>query len=238
VQNFFASQDCFVSDAVRLTGEQYHHATRVCRVRIGEIIGVTDGMGRRVEASIEIITASYLEARVIRDISGQGEPSKEIILALSLIKPARFETAVEKCTELGVRRIIPLIARRNEYSPERFNFDRLNRIALEAAKQSGRSWLPEISSPTEIENLSEQESALLVASQKAQESLEDVLSRIAEEKIILAVGPEGDFTSEEYTCFSGRGASFFSLGGLTLRSETAAIGGTARCVSSVKIGKA
>ncbi|MFA6472276.1 MAG: RsmE family RNA methyltransferase [Candidatus Latescibacterota bacterium] len=234
MQNFFASQEYFTCDTVRLTGEEYHHATRACRVRIGEMIGVTDGRGRRVEARIVSITGSHLEAQVIRDISGLGEPSCEIILALSLIKPARFETAVEKCTELGVRRIIPLNAQRCEYSESRLNQDRLSRIALEAAKQSGRSWLPEIAPAAEIRTLSVQGEGIFVASQNALESIEDILNRVTAEKLILAVGPEGDFTPEEYTCFSDRGASFFSLGELTLRSETAAISAVARCASLKK----
>jgi 16S rRNA (uracil1498-N3)-methyltransferase len=238
MQNFFTFTECFDGDTVRLTGEEYHHATRVCRVRTGEMIGVTDGRGRRVEARIETITGSHLEARVTRDISGRGEPAREINLALSLIKPARFETAVEKCTELGVRRIVPLAAKRCEYSPARFDSDRLARIALEAAKQSGRSWLPEITAVTGIETflssceaatVSSLENALLVASQKAQASLKDVLGRLTAEKLILAIGPEGDFTPEEIASLGNQGALFFSLGGLTLRSETAAIAAVVMC---------
>lgn len=229
MQNFFTSPECFAGGMVRLTGEEYHHAARVCRVRMGEMIGVADGCGRRFEARIETITGSYLEARVIRDISGLGEPSREITLALSLIKPARFEIAVEKCTELGVRRIIPLAVQRCKYPPSRFNRDRLARIAFEAAKQSGRSWLPEIAPVSGIEALSGPGHALLVASQKAQESIEDVLSPVTTEQIILAIGPEGDFTPGEIASLGAQGASFFSLGGLTLRTETAAIAAVVLC---------
>ncbi|MDP2981863.1 MAG: RsmE family RNA methyltransferase [Candidatus Latescibacter sp.] len=229
MQNFFTFPECFIDGMVRLTGEEYHHAARVCRVRVGEMIGVADGRGRRVEARIETITGSYLEARATRDVSGRGEPSREITLALSLIKPARFEIAVEKCTEFGVRRFIPLAVQRCEYSPARFNSVRLARIALEAAKQSGRSWLPDIAPVSGIEVLSRPGHALLVASQKAQESLEDVLSHVTADKLILAVGPEGDFTPEEIASLGAQGALFFSLGGLTLRAETAAIAAVALC---------
>jgi 16S rRNA (uracil1498-N3)-methyltransferase len=230
MQNFFTSPEFFEGGLVRLTGEEYRHAARACRVRTGETIGVTDGCGRRVEARIEAISTSHIEARIIREISGMGEPSGEITLALSLIKPARFEIAVEKCTELGVRRIIPLAVQRCEYSPARFNPDRMTRIALEAAKQSGRSWLPEITPVTGIESLSKPDHALLVASQNAQENIDDILRRPIPEKIILAIGPEGDFTEGEIVSLGALGALFFTLGGLTLRSETAAIAAAAKTV--------
>ena len=141
MQNFYTSKDNFTDKTVRLSGEEHHHATRSCRVKIGEIIGVTDGCGKRVYARIGVIDSQSLTAVIERDVSDVGEPDSEITVAISVIKPARFEIAVEKCTELGVRHFVPLLTERCEQDiSNRLKIERLSRIALEAAKQSGRSW--------------------------------------------------------------------------------------------------
>jgi len=220
---------------VILTGDEYHHATRACRVRIGDRMGVTDGRGRRVEARIVEIDRTTLQAQVVRDLSGRGEPPADITLALALIKPARFETAVEKCTELGVRRIVPLLLKRCERENTRLNPDRVRRIVLEAVKQSGRSWIPEIESPQELEPVCRRGGLLLAALQEAEQGIAPTLLREqSAREITILIGPEGDFTPEERTLMTGCGVIPVSLGGLTLRAETAAIAATALTVAALR----
>ncbi|MHB9031280.1 MAG: RsmE family RNA methyltransferase [Candidatus Latescibacterota bacterium] len=235
MQNFYTSPEQFLGDRVILTGDEYHHATRACRVRVGDLIGVTDGRGRRVEASIEDIDRTTLVAHLERDLSGRGEPPADITLALSLIKPARFETAVEKCTELGVRRIIPLAVKRCERENAKLNPDRLRRIVLESAKQSGRSWIPEIDSPVSLEPVCRRGGLLLAALLEAERGIDSALVReYSVKEITILIGPEGDFTPEERTLMSGCGVIPISLGGLTLRAETAAIAATALTVEALR----
>lgn len=210
---FYTPKDNFTDTTVRLSGEEHHHATRSCRVKAGEIIGVLDGCGRRVLARIDAIDSHSLTAVIERDVSGAGEPDIEITVALSVIKPARFETAVEKCTELGARHFIPLVADRCEpHISGRLKIERLKRIALEAAKQSGRSWVPDISSPVGlVEFLQQTGGSVLAASQRADKSLEKVFRNIMDsKKVTLVIGPEGDFTDEEYTAMYESGALPFS----------------------------
>jgi len=225
MQNFIADTSGFTGTTVRLEGEEHHHATRSSRVRIGELIGVTDGHGRRVEARIETIDSRMLTAVIERDVSGAGEPPVEITMALALIKPARFEMAVEKCTELGARQFMPLIAERCMVDPVRFRLDRLERIIREAVKQSGRSWIPGICDAVPVQKLAEStDGRLFSAYRSAKISMADALQRAGDSrKYVIAVGPEGDFTDEEIACLIAGGATLFTLGGLTLRSETAAI---------------
>ncbi len=235
MQNFLTSPDLLGEDTVSLSGDEYFHATRSCRVRPGDIIGVSDGRGRRVEARIERIDHSILEARIERDLSGAGEPELPITLALSLIKPARFEIAVEKCTELGVRRIIPVIAKRSEQESRRLNPDRLRRIALEAAKQAGRSWVPVIEPSAAIAEACAGEALPLAALQGADREIRaDLLRAVPASGIILFIGPEGDFTPEERECLTVRGAIPVTLGGLILRAETAAIAGVALIAAAAR----
>jgi 16S rRNA (uracil1498-N3)-methyltransferase len=234
MQTFHTPSENFAGTSVTVTGEEHHHATRSCRVRVGEIIGVMDGCGKRVHARIERIDSQILTASIERDVSGEGDPEMEIIIALSAIKPSRFETAVEKCTEIGVRGFVPLIAERCEPNiTRRLKADRLRKIALEAAKQSKRSWLPEIYDPETLEDLlARTEGTVLAGSQKAEKSLERVCSAAEKNsRITLLIGPEGDFSETEYDAMSAAGVVPFTMGGLTLRAETAAIVAASRIVN-------
>ncbi len=226
MQNFFTSKEHFKGKNVELIGEEYYHSTRSCRVKTGELIGITDGCGRRVHARIEAINSSRLTAVIEKDVSGGGEPGSVITVALSVIRQSRFETAVEKCTELGVRCIVPILAKRcDPNNARRLKIERLRKITLEASKQSGRSWIPEISSPSSLSEFVELSKAPnLVAARKADSGFYDVFGHVMDKRAFsLIIGPEGDFTEEEYSALSKSGAVLFSLGGLTLRSETAAI---------------
>lgn len=237
MQNFYTTKENFTDKTVRLLGEEHHHATRSCRVKVGEIIGVTDGCGKRVHARIEAIDSQSLTAVIECDISGAGEPDSEITVAISIIKPARFETAVEKCTELGVRHFIPLLAERCKQNiSNRLKIEKLSRIALEAAKQSGRSWVPEIVPPINLMDfLKQPQGSILAASQKADRSLEEIRSFIINNsKLTLVIGPEGDFNDEEYNIMTEYGVVLFSMGELTLRTETAGIAATALVVNMLR----
>jgi len=231
MQNFLAPKENFTDTVVALSGDEYFHATRSCRVRVGESIGVTDGCGRRVEARIMEIDRNTLRAEITSDVSGQGEPAVEINVALALIKSARFELAVEKCTELGVRRFVPLVTGRCTVKPERVNLERLRKIALEAAKQSGRSRVPEITEPVNLMELYESvHGTVVLATASAELSMDDAVMRILESgQVTLVIGPEGDFTDEERDVLITGGAVPVAIGGLTLRSETAAIAAAALC---------
>lgn len=231
MQNFYTHRDNFTGDSVKLAGSEHRHATRSCRVKTGELIGVTDGCGRHVEARITAIDKHTLVAGIERDVSGRGEPAVEITVALALIKPSRFELAVEKCTELGARRFLPLVTERSVVKPGRLNIERLKKITFEAAKQSGRSWIPEVTEPVDLKDVFDHtHGTTLIALKSAEQSMESVLKRISgSEAVTLLFGPEGDFTVEESDILITGGAVPVSLGGLTLRSETAAIVGVGLC---------
>jgi len=236
MQTFYADTSLFSGDIVKLSGKEHHHATCSCRVKVGEIIAVTDGCGKKVEARITTIDSQILTARIERDLSGYGELASEIIIALSLIKPARYEFAVEKCTELGVRGFIPLVTSLCEIKPGRFNRERLAIISLEASKQSGRSWIPVINQPVNITELFTcVKGPFFAAVKSADTSAEKAMKNFPEGcALTLIIGPEGDFTEEELRFMKNNGAVFFSLGGLTLRSETAAVAATALAASVLR----
>jgi 16S rRNA (uracil1498-N3)-methyltransferase len=229
MQTFFAHPWAFTGETVTLDGDEYRHATRACRVRTGETIAVIDGIGRRVEARITSIDHESLVAGILRDASGEGEPSTAVTVALSVIRPARFETAVEQCTELGARRFIPVIAHRCETAPERLNYDRLRRISLEAAKQAGRTFVPEIGEPAALMDMfGRVDGGVLVALKTAEDDMGTALKKLpSPDRVTIVIGPEGDFTDEERDVIVTAGAVPVSLGSLTLRAETAAMAATA-----------
>jgi len=227
MQNFFTPSEMFNNDRVIITGEEHHHATRSTRVKPGEIIAVTDGMGKRVHAKIVSIDSGKLIAGIEKDISGIGENKIFVTIALSIIHPSHFETAIEKCTEIGVRRFIPLIADRSMFKPERIKKERMVKIIKEAAKQSGRSFFPEIADETTIEELfnsvSGKRKTFFYASKDSSKPISEFLPDIRNDsEIIIVIGPEGDFSKSETELMDSMGACSFNLGGLVLRSETAA----------------
>jgi 16S rRNA (uracil1498-N3)-methyltransferase len=141
---------------------------------------------------------------------------------------------VEKCTELGVRRVIPLAAKRCERGSARLNLVRLRRIALEAAKQAGRSWIPEIAPVADIKSVCRGGGVLRPDLKGAELRVGEALARFpAAEWVTMLIGPEGDFTAMERVHMAGLGVVPVNLGGLTLRAETAAIAATALIVSAV-----
>ncbi len=226
MQHYYSPPKQFTERTVTLAGDEHHHATRACRVRVGERIAVTDGCGKRVIARITDIDAVKLNAEIEQDVSCRGELPIPITLALAAINPTRFETAVEKCTELGIRRLLPVKAERCEKNAVgRLKEERLRKIALSSAKQSGRSWIPEIAGPSTLEDVVRKAAngILLVASRQTSKTLGKALATIKDKQnITILIGPEGDFSDAEYAALQGI-AIPISLGGLTLRSETAAI---------------
>ena len=222
--------DEFTATTAALTGEHANHLVRVLRVRPGQEFDIVAGDTiRRGKATV------ITEARVEFDLGERlpRVPIPNIVLVLAIFKFDRMELAIEKCTELGVLRIVPLIARRTDAhlaSASTKRVERWRRIALQAAEQSRRSTPPEISSPIKLAQAVGFAGILriVLAEHERQDLLRDVLQRpLPEGEIILAVGPEGGWTDDELKQFREAGWISASLGPTILRAETAAIAATA-----------
>jgi 16S rRNA (uracil1498-N3)-methyltransferase len=165
-----------------------------------------------------------------------ADPALPITLLLAIFKFDRLEWAIEKATELGVERIVPVIARRTEKhlaQAAAARVERWRRIAREAAQQSRRSDMVEILDPLQVKDAIREEPdslRLLLAEGERTTTLRDALN-IADDnsgeaeprRIRLAIGPEGGWTPEEETLFANEGWNPVSLGPRILRAETAAI---------------
>jgi 16S rRNA (uracil1498-N3)-methyltransferase len=215
-----------------LASEQALHLIRVLRAQPGMEFEVVAG-DRVWHAVIAGISGDNVRFNLIAEI--EAEPALPVTLLLSIFKFDRMEWTIEKATELGVNRIIPIVARRSEKhlvqaAPNRT--ERWRRIAREAAKQSRRSDVPVIEDALPLKTAARREGRaikLLLAEQERATTLHTALEEALKDandefpEIRLATGPEGGWAGEEEALFDAEGWKPVSLGPRILRAETAAI---------------
>ena len=220
-----------------LTGAHADHLVRVLRARIGQEFDIVAG-GVVHRGRVAAITGGRVEFELGEEIPADPA-SLQLTLLLAIFKFDRMEWAVEKCTELGVTRIVPLIARRTDshlVSASAKRVERWRRIAIQAAEQSRRTALPEISDPIKLQDALTIPAKLKIVLSEAEEQahLRDIRSA-TENDVLLAIGPEGGWTQDELDQFQKEGWVSASLGSTILRAETAAIAATA--IAMVASGK-
>ena len=229
--------DEFNGNRAALIGSHADHLSGVLRARIGQEFDLSTGevvrRGRIVaihDRRIEFELAEELPAATVFQIA----------VALAIFKFDRMEWAIEKCTELGVTRIIPFIARRTGAhlaAAAQKRVERWQRIARQASEQSRRAAPPEIAEPVKLKEAVALNATtrILLAEAEDRMLLKDVLGPApADGEIILAIGPEGGWTESELELFTNAGWIAASLGGNILRAETATIAATAIVVSELQ----
>jgi 16S rRNA (uracil1498-N3)-methyltransferase len=220
---FFYTQN-LQQDFIQLDEDTSKHVIQVLRMEIGERLLLTDGKGSKGEA--EIIDDNRKRC-VVKIVSIDKEEGKErkVAIAISLTKNAsRFEWFLEKATEIGVSEIIPLLCERTE--KEKFRFDRMQGILISAMLQSQQSRMPVLHQPTEFNQLvhSSQFHQKFIAHCEETQKQQLTHQRINESaNQLIAIGPEGDFTSKEIEAAIGKGFIPVALGDTRLRTETAGI---------------
>ncbi|MGA2020796.1 MAG: 16S rRNA (uracil(1498)-N(3))-methyltransferase [Candidatus Sulfotelmatobacter sp.] len=221
-------------DRAALIGEHADHLVRVLRARVGEDFDIATGQSVR-RGRITSLKADRVDFELGEEIS--VATLVEITLVLAVYKFDRMEWAIEKCTELGVSRILPLISRRTDShlaTASVKRVDRWQRIARQAAEQSRRAAPPQITAPMKLSealNLP-QPLRIVLAESEEQTLLRDVLNpEAAGNEVALAIGPEGGWTEDELQSFQQSGWISASLGNTILRAETAAIAAVAVAAS-------
>jgi len=208
-------------------GDEAHHMIRVLRARVGDVFRVFDGVGREVEAEVVAVERRTATLRVVRETEPR-RPARDVVLCCAIPRGQRMEWMVEKCTEAGVGRIVPLrTAREVRETASDNQRRRWAPSALEAAKQSGRACVPEIEEPCALGAAlaSVAGHRLLFADPAVGRALRSFLERAVAEEDPLAIfiGPEGGFDDAERASLTDAGADPFGLGALILRVETAAL---------------
>ena len=207
-----------------LVGANADHLARVLRASIGQEFDIAaDGRVRRGRAVS--ITPERVEFELGEELSGVAPP--DITILLAIFKFDRMEWAIEKATELGVARLVPLIAGRTSshlVSAAAKRVERWRRIAREAAQQSRRADPPQIAAPVPLlEVLGIDATRRIVLSEDEKQTSIREATGGAETRIALAIGPEGGWTAEEHRAFKEHRWIAASLGPTILRAETAAI---------------
>jgi 16S rRNA (uracil1498-N3)-methyltransferase len=219
--------DAIESGRARITGPDAHHLTRVLRVQPGQQFEISDNQAvylAEVESARKDLVSFSIREKVTPAV-----PAVRAVLLASLIRFERFEWLLEKATELGVHRIVPVQAERSEKGLERAAAKRLqrwSRVVREASEQSRRARLPEIDPPLSMAGaLAFDASYRFVLEESEAPTILSVLpaERRAEDLVALLVGPEGGWTDRERAQMAGASWRIVSLGPGILRAETAAI---------------
>ena len=220
-----------------LVGARADHLSRVLRARIGQEFDIATGNEVR-RGQITAIRSDRVEFELGAEIS--ASVNAQVTLVLSIFKFDRMEWAIEKCTELGAARIIPMIARRTEAhlaAAAAKRVERWRRIALQATEQSRRVSSPDISEPLKLKDAAALPGGLriLLSEKEPDVMLKDVLQSYANDSdVVLALGPEGGWTDAELNLFQEKGWTSASLGKTILRAETAAIASLAVALSELQ----
>jgi 16S rRNA (uracil1498-N3)-methyltransferase len=235
MHRFYLPPDSCHGSVLTLDGREAHHALRVLRLRKGERVVVIDGVGHEFHCETASLGRQQVQFAV-KESRTMAAPECRITLAQALPKAKAIEQIVHKAVELGVWRIVPLLAERSvphldsEGGETKAHKWRL--IAVEAIKQCGAAWLPSIEPPLPLKKyLARAEkfalcllSSLQPGAQHPRRVFEAFRARHgrAPESLCLWVGPEGDFTAAEAEAIRAAGAAPITLGPQVLRVETAA----------------
>ncbi len=223
-------------DRAAVVGEHADHLSRVLRARVGQEFDIATGTAVR-RGRITSITDARVDFELNEEVSAAS--LSRITLVLAVFKFDRMEWAIEKCTELGVSRIVPVIARRTDShlaAAAAKRVERWQRIALQASEQSRRAAPPEIAAPVKVSEALSFPGALriILAESEEQTLLRDVVKpQAATDGVVLAVGPEGGWTADELHSFHQYKWTSASLGNTILRAETAAMAATSIVASAL-----
>jgi 16S rRNA (uracil1498-N3)-methyltransferase len=211
-----------------LPADEARHLSRVCRYGVGDRVEVFDGKGFATLAQIALVDKDRVELVALGPPIAEVSSPCSLTLATAIPKGERFDWMVEKATELGVARLIPLVAERSVVNPRESKLDRLRRTIVEAAKQSRRNRLMVLEAAMTWPDVvsSRGEALCLIADPEGLPPFRWPVLK-AQRELILAVGPEGGFSPAEMEIASAGGWHPIRLGVNVLRIETAAIAGAA-----------
>jgi 16S rRNA (uracil1498-N3)-methyltransferase len=230
IHRFFAPSSFFEKGQVVIRGDEGYHLARILRAKKGQKIRVFNEKGTEFGCVITNIRGTEITAEIREKITSEVEPKIRINIVQGLVKPAKMELIIQKCTEIGAASFTPVST---EYSIAKPNqpdkqLQRWDRIALEAAKQSERRRIPPVHSIMSIEEYLSQYHPGLKLYMDARDgnppkkAIESAKSDGSAAEIFIAVGPEGGFSPKENSLLSGKGFIPIHLGPRVLRTETAA----------------
>jgi len=217
--------------SIWIDSSESHHIIHVKRLKAGDNIVLFNGMGIECNAEIVEINGNKVRVEVNQYKTVNKENRVGVDIAFAVPKGKRSHFLIQKCTELGIRKLIPTnyaqsVVKLKAESSEKI--EKWRKIAIEAAKQCGRNTITEIGDVVNfgdiIDNLDNYDLPLFACNQPDSNNLKNTLQEhLKVNNIVCFIGPEGGFTSNEIEMAKNAGCEFVSLGQRTLRVETAAI---------------
>jgi 16S rRNA (uracil1498-N3)-methyltransferase len=217
--------DAFDADRAVLAGDAAHHLGRVLRAEPGQLYELSDGSSLWL-GKIETVNRDQVEFSLLEPIPVRTS-SLDKTLLLAVVKFDAFEWALEKATELGANRIVPLAAARSEkglLAAAGKRAERWKKILFESSQQSRRVRLPlieAVTAPQEAFVASQSNLKVMLSERSDTRALKKILDGRTADTVALAIGPEGGWTDEEFFAAGKAGFEEASLGSLILRTETA-----------------
>ena len=222
-----------------LTGSEAHHARDVLRLQPGARVTLFDGQGREGTAEISALDAAAVQLRILQEAVTPPLRAR-ITLAQAIPKGKNMDLIVQKAVEIGAAEIFPLLSARTvvQLDPESATQKQTKwqTVALEAAKQCGQNWLPQVHTPSSPDaffagiGAASYDLRLVGSLQPSALHLKQILAEYAQAhtgarpaKVLMLIGPEGDFTPAEIALARSQGCAPLTLGPIILRVETAAI---------------
>ena len=230
---FYVKNGHIQKEVAFIEGEDVKHIRDVLRYKINDELSICDEVGKKYITRIEQFLEDKITLKIMKECDETSEPSVKITLFQGMPKADKLEWIIQKGTEIGVSEIIPVMTERVIVKLEEKNLskklERWNKIAMEAAKQSGRQKVPEVKNPINlknlVENISKYDILLLPYECEKRVTLRSVLKNMGEscKNIGILIGPEGGFSEEEVNIFSMENVKKVTLGPRILRTETAGL---------------
>ncbi len=228
---YFGKMELFYANKIEgeklfLDEEESHHCVKVMRHKTGEKLFVTDGVGKKYEATIIVEDRRRVELKIEHELGNEAKQKYSVHIAIAPTKNIdRLEWFLEKATEIGIDEITPIICSRSER--DKLRPDRLQKLIAGAMKQSLRLWIPKLNPQITVKDF---------LTRNSQPNTQDFIAHCQSENLpalkslyqpmndaTILIGPEGDFTLEEIQLAQSKGFSAVSLGNHRLRTETAGL---------------
>ncbi len=228
MSRFFVEQKDILGSHAVVSGEDAKHMACVLRLSCGAELTLCDGAGTDYRARIERVEKDRVALAILSASPNEAESKTRVTLFQGLPKAGKLEAIIQKCVELGACDIVPVAAARSVVRLTQKEFSgklpRYQRVACEAAKQSGRGIIPEVRNLVKTDEIdpSDFDAFLLPYEEERNTTLRDALRALKHPKTLgFAIGPEGGFEPEEIARLKAKGAICVTLGRRILRTETA-----------------
>lgn len=230
MHRFFVESKNIDEKNIKIEQEDVKHIKSVLRLDVGDEIEVSNKLGTDYKCKISELSKETVMCEILESSMSRGESDIDIVLFQGLPKSTKMELIVQKSTELGVKKIVPLVTARcitkiNDRKKEDKKIERWSKIAEEAAKQSKRGVIPQISNVMSfkeaLDYLKDEDTIIVPYESEENLGIKKVLKECTSKKINVIIGPEGGFDDSEIQELKSMDAHIVTLGPRILRTETA-----------------